>query len=60
MSETTDPAEHDHDDDGIDPAVLLMMKLRQDPRMADVPMYVTFPDGSTLSVETTDTEGGTP
>lgn len=40
------------DADGMpDPAVALMLKLKQDSRMTGVPMYVTFPDGSTLSIE---------
>ncbi len=43
----------DEDDDwgALDPAVALMWKLKQDPQMAGVPMRVTFPDGSTLSIE---------
>lgn len=38
-------------DDELDPATLLMARLAQDPRMAGIPMYVTYEDGSTLSVE---------
>lgn len=45
-------ADLESDDDGSpDAAVALMWRLKQDPRMAGVPMYVTFPDGSTLSIE---------
>lgn len=39
------------DDAGaLDPAVELMVRLKGDPQLADTPMYVTFPDGSTLSI----------
>ena len=43
--------EPEDDEDGeIDPAVLLMMQLRQDHRMANVPMRVDWPDGSSLEI----------
>jgi hypothetical protein len=41
----------DPPDDELDPATVLMYRLAQDPRMAGVPMYVTYEDGSTLSIE---------
>lgn len=60
MTDTTNQAENNLDDGQIDPATLLMARLKQDPRMAGVPMYVTYPDESTLSMESVDDAGGTP